>query len=94
MDGHGERRGIARLVRGDDGLRGSRIGEGDLTLFVGGHGLTIDGHGVQIPIGHGEGLVALAAENVAVLRTGDRRGGLVDDDLIRIDHNFTFELSE
>ena len=94
MDGHGERRGIARLVRGDDGLRGSRVGEGDLTLFVGGHGRAVDGHGVQIPIGHGEGLVALAAENVAVLRTGDRRGGLVDDDLIRIDHNFTFELSE
>ena len=83
MDGHGERRGIARLVRSDDGLRGFRVGEGDLTLFVGGHGLTVDGHGVQIPIGHGEGLVALAAENVAVLRTGDRRGGLVDDDLIR-----------
>lgn len=38
MDGHGKRRGIARLVRSDDGLRGSRVGEGDLTLFVGGHG--------------------------------------------------------
>ena len=83
MDGHGERRGIARLVCGDDGLRGSRVGEGDLTLFVGGHGLTVDGHGVQIPIGHGEGLVALAAENVAVLRAGDRRGSLVDDDFLR-----------
>ena len=94
MDGHGKRRGIARLVRGDDGLRGSRVGEGDLTLFVGGHGRAVDRHGVQIPIGHGEGLVALAAENVAILRAGDRRGGLVDDDLIRIDHNFTFELSE
>ena len=94
MDGHGERRGIARLVRSDDGLRGSRVGEGDLTLFVGGHGRAVDRHGVQIPIGHGEGLAALAAENVAILRAGDRRGGLVDDDLIRIDHNFTFELSE
>ena len=83
MDGHGERRGIARLVRGDDGLRGSRIGEGDLTLFVGGHGLTVDGHSVQIPIGHGEGLVALAAENVAILCAGDRRGSLVDDDFLR-----------
>ena len=83
MDGHGERGGIARLVCGDDGLRGSRVGEGDLTLFVGGHGLTVDGHSVQIPIGHGEGLVALATENVAVLRTGDRRGGLVDDDFLR-----------
>lgn len=83
MDGHGERRGIARLVCGDDGLRGSRIGEGDLTLFVGGHGLTVDGHGVQIQVGHGEGLVALAAENIAILRTGDRRGGLVDDDFLR-----------
>ena len=94
MDGHGKRRGIARLVRGDDGLRGSRVGEGDLALFVGGHGLTVDGHSVQIPIGHGEGLVALAAENVTILCAGDRRGGFVDDDLIRIDHNFTFELSE
>ena len=94
MDGHGERRGIARLVRGDDGLRGSRVGEGDLALLVGGHGRAVDRHGAQIPIGHGEGLVALAAENVAILRAGDRRGGLVDDDLIRIDHNFTFELSE
>ena len=94
MDGHGKRRGIARLVRGDDGLRGSRVGEGDLTLFVGGHGRAVDRHGVQIPIGHGEGLVALAAENVAILCAGDRRGGLVDDDLICIDHNFTFELSE
>ena len=94
MDGHGERRGIARLVRGDDGLRGSRVGEGDLTLFVGGYGRAVDRHGVQIQVGHGEGLVALAAENVAILRAGDRRGGLVDDDLIRIDHNFTFELSE
>ena len=83
MDGHGERRGIARLVRGDDGLRGSRVGEGDLTLFVGGHGRAVDRHGVQIPIGHGEGLVALAAENVAILRAGDRRGGLVDDDFLR-----------
>ena len=83
MDGHGERRGIARLVRGDDGLRGSRVGEGDLTLFVGGHGRAVDGHGVQIPIGHGEGLVALAAENVAILRAGDRRGSLVDDDFLR-----------
>ena len=83
MDGHGERRGIARLVRGDDGLRGSRVGEGDLTLFVGGHGRAVDRHGVQIPIGHGEGLVALAAENVAVLRTGDRRCGFVDDDFLR-----------
>ena len=83
MDGHGERRGIARLVRGDDGLRGSRVGEGDLTLFVGGHGGAVDGHGVQIPIGHGEGLVALAAKNVAVLRAGDRRGSLVDDDFLR-----------
>ena len=46
MDGHGKRRGIARLVRGDDGLRGSRVGEGDLTLFVGGHGRAVDGHGV------------------------------------------------
>ena len=83
MDGHGERRGIACLVCGDDGLRGSRIGEGDLTLFVGGHGLTVDGHGVQIQVGHGEGLVALATENIAVFRTGDRRGGLVDDDFLR-----------
>ena len=33
--------------------------------------------------GHGEGLVALAAENVAVLRAGDRRGSLVDDDFLR-----------
>ena len=94
MDGHGKRRGIARLVRSDDGLRGSRVGEGDLTLFVGGHLLAVDRHGVQIQVGHGEGLVALAAENIAILRAGDRRGGLVDDDLIRIDHNFTFELSE
>ena len=83
MDGHGERRGIARLVRGDDGLRGSRVGEGDLTLFVGGHGRAVDRHGVQIQVGHGEGLVALAAENVAILRAGDRRGGLVDDDFLR-----------
>ena len=83
MDGHGERRGIARLVRGDDGLRGSRVGEGDLTLFVGGHWRAVDRHGVQIPIGHGEGLVALAAENVAALRTGDRRCGFVDDDFLR-----------
>ena len=83
MDGHGERRGIARLVRGDDGLRGSRVGEGDLTLFVGGHGRAVDRHGAQIPIGYGEGLVALAAENVAVLRAGDRRGSLVDDDFLR-----------
>ena len=83
MDGHGKRRGIARLVRGNDGLRCSRVGEGDLALFVGGHGLTVDGHGVQIQVGYGEGLVALAAENVAVLRAGDRRCGLVDDDFIR-----------
>ena len=83
MDGHGERRGIARLVRGDDGLRGSRVGEGDLILFVGGHGRAVDRHGVQIQVGHGEGLVALAAENVAILRAGDRRGGLVDDDFLR-----------
>ena len=83
MDGHGERRGIARLVRGDDGLRGSRVGEGDLTLFVGGHWRAVDRHGVQIPIGHGEGLVALAAENVASLRTSDRRCGFVDDDFLR-----------
>ena len=83
MDGHGERRGIARLVRGDDGLRGSRIGEGDLALVVGRYGHAVDGHGVQIPIGHGEGLVALATENIAVFRTGDRRGGLVDDDFLR-----------
>ena len=94
MDGHGKCRGIARLVRGNDGLRCPRVGEGDLALFVGGHGITVDGHGVQIQVGYGEGLVALAAENVAVLRAADRRGGLVDDDLIRIDHNFTFELSE
>ena len=83
MDGHGECRGIVRLVRGDDGLRGSRVGEGDLTLFVGGHGHAVDGHGVQIQVGHGEGLVALAAENIAVLRAGDRRGSLVDDDFLR-----------
>ena len=83
MDGHGERRGIARLVCGNDGLRGSRIGEGDLALFVGRYGHAVDGHGVQIQVGHGEGLVALAAENVAILRTGDRRGGLVDDDFLR-----------
>ena len=83
MDGHGKRRGIARLVRGNDGLRGSRVGEGDLTLFVGGHGRAVDGHGVQIQVGHGEGFVALAAENVAILRAGDRRSGLVDDDFLR-----------
>ena len=83
MDGHGKRRGIARLVRGNDGLRCSRVGESDLALFVGGHGLTVDGHGVKIQVGYGEGLVALAAENVAVLRAGDRRGSLVDDDFLR-----------
>ena len=94
MDGHGKCRGIARLVRGNDGLRCSRVAKGDLALFVGGHGYVVDGHGVQIQVGHGEGLIALATENVAILRAGDRRGGLVDDDLIRIDHNFTFELSE
>ena len=94
MDGHGKRRGIARLVRGNDGLRCSRVAKGDLALFVGGHGHAVDGHGVQIQVGHGEGLVALAAENIAVRYTGDHRRGLVDDDFLRIDHDFTVCLGE